>query len=132
MIDHQLSSRTERNRREGSRDTSTCPHPEIPRRRSLRGMTIVGLLAYVVLGCQSARLGQPVARELAGSDPDAQIEFWHSLNDAPVCSNDQAMHGLLLYFDNKDDTKSYDERVALLKSRKMLPGNFNEPADAAL
>lgn len=66
------------------------------------------------------------------SDPDGQINFWHSLTDAPICSNDAAFHGLLLYFDGKDDATDYAGRVAELRSRRMLPAGFNQPPDVAV
>jgi hypothetical protein len=34
--------------------------------------------------------------------------------------------------DGKDDAKSYEDRVANLRSRKMLPNGFDEPADLAV
>ena len=83
-----------------------------------------------MVGCQSPRSGKPLAKELAGSDPDAQINFWHALADEPVTTNDDAFHGLLLYADQTDDSPDYAARVAKLKARKWLPANFNEPADA--
>jgi hypothetical protein len=93
---------------------------------------LLALFALLLVGCQSARIGKPVTPELAKNDPDAQLEFWHSLTDQPVASNDEAFHGLLLYADGKDDTASYYARVAELKRRKMIPGDFNQPADAAV
>jgi hypothetical protein len=66
------------------------------------------------------------------SDADSQIEFWHALTEQPICSNDAAFHGLLLYLENKDDSTDYVGRVATLKSRGMLPSGFNQPADAAI
>src|SRR4051812_20864312 len=56
----------------------------------------------VMVGCHTPRTGPPLAKELAGSDPDAQINFWHALADEPVTTNDAAFHGLLLYADGKD------------------------------
>ena len=83
-------------------------------------------------GCQPSRPGRPLAAELAGSDEDAQVEFWHALTDEPVATNDHAFHGLLLYLDGKDDAADYAGRVANLKARKMLPKHFDEPATAAV
>jgi hypothetical protein len=71
-------------------------------------------------------------KEVMANDPDAQIEFWHRLTDQPICSNDEAFHGLLLYLDNEDKASSYEERVQILKSRKLLLPSFNRPADAAI
>jgi hypothetical protein len=94
----------------------------------------LGVLAFILLfmGCHSAKLNEPMAKEMMGSDADAQINFWHTLTDLPVCSNDAAFHGLLLYLDSKDECADYNERVSLLKSRRMLPQGFNAPADAAV
>ena len=86
----------------------------------------------IMVGCHTPKNGKPLPKELAGSDPDAQIDFWHALADEPVASNDAAFHGLLLYADGKDDSADYAARVAALKSRKWLPANFNEPAEAGV
>jgi hypothetical protein len=84
------------------------------------------------LGCHQAHVQQPLSKDLLTNDPDAQINFWHTLTDQPVCSNDAAFHGLLLYFDNKDDCADYPARVALLKSRGMLSEGFDQPADVGV
>ena len=83
-------------------------------------------------GCQWKSVATPLAPELAGNDPDVQMEFWHSLVDRKVTSNDEAFHGLLLYLDQEDPAPNYDARVSLLKERKMLPARFDEPADVAI
>ena len=92
----------------------------------------LGLLLFLLAGCQSGRTGTPLTRELAGNDADAQISFWHALADQHVATNDQAFHGLLLYADGKDDCADYAARVALLKSRRWLASGFNEPEQAAV
>src|SRR6478672_1576059 len=76
----------------------------------------LGALAFIslIVGCHQAHLQKPMAKELMASDPDSQIEFWHDLTDQPVCCNDAAFHGLLLYLDNKDDATDYVGRVAIL------------------
>jgi hypothetical protein len=90
----------------------------------------LGLL--LLSGCHQAHVDQPLPKELLANDPDSQIEFWHRLTDQPVCSNDEAFHGLLLYLDNEDKAASYEERVQTLKSRKLLLPGFNQPADVAV
>lgn len=93
-------------------------------------ITSLGLL--LLTGCHQAHVTEPMPKEVMANDPDAQIEFWHRLTDQPVCSNDEAFHGLLLYLDNQDTATSFEERVQILKSRKLLLSNFNQPADAAI
>ncbi len=63
-------------------------------------------------------------------DPlSSQMEFWHGLTDRPVTCNDDAFHGLLLFLDGNDPGTTYADRVAALKSRKLLPSYFNSPAN---
>jgi hypothetical protein len=101
---------------------------------SLFLLGVLGALggSLFLCGCQSPRAGKPLAKEFAGSDPDAQLNFWHALTDEPIASNDQAFHALLLYVDNKDDSTDYGARVAALKRREMLPAKFASPADAGV
>jgi hypothetical protein len=95
-------------------------------------LCLICLLAVVTVGCHTPRAGKALDSKLAGSDPGAQIDFWHALNDDSVTSNDQAFHGLLLYVDGKDDSADYAARVHTLKSRGMLSYSFNEPAEQAV
>ena len=83
-------------------------------------------------GCQTAHVAHPLTETTAGNDPDAQLEFWHTLASRPVASNDEAFHGVLLYLDQQDPAKDYAGRVQLLKSRKMLSSGFDKPADEAV
>jgi hypothetical protein len=86
----------------------------------------------LLAGCAAPRTGRTLDAKLAGSDPDAQMEFWHSMTDRALTTNDEALHGLLLYVDQRDDAQNYDTRVASLKSRGILPQGFTAPADAAV
>jgi hypothetical protein len=90
------------------------------------------LWCALLAGCHSAHVADPVTSKLAASDPDTQLMFWHTLAERPMTSNDDALHGMLLYLDEKDDCASYADRVTLLKGRALLPTDFNEPADVAV
>src|SRR5437764_4410112 len=98
--------------------------------------TIMYLLAALVIsalaGCQSVTVKQPVVARVNGNDPDRQLEFWHTLAAEPLASNDDAFHGLLLYFDGKDDALDYAARVRTLRALGMLPAGFNRPAGDAM
>src|SRR6185436_1276892 len=63
---------------------------------------------------------------------EKQLDFWHTVATRPLVSNDEALHGLLLYVNGKDDAGNYADRVAKLKSMHLLPASFNQPADQAL
>jgi hypothetical protein len=93
-------------------------------------LPMLGLLAAP--GCQTAHVDKPLTAQLGTSDPDTQLEFWHTLAQQPVTSNDDAFHGLLLFLDSTDPSSDYAGRVAAMKERKLLAGNFNEPAEQAV
>src|SRR5205814_6597471 len=99
--------------------------------RWLPNISLFLLLAAAAAGCHSAT-GQVVSPKLAGNEPRTQLDFWHSLNDEKVTTNDQAFHALLLFIDGKDDAKDYDGRVAALKTKKLMRVDFKEPAGQAV
>ena len=91
------------------------------------------LLLALAAGCSANKqTAQTVTPELAGSDPAAQMDFWHALPERRVTSNDEAFHALLLFTDGQDPAADYAGRVELLRSRGMLPAGFDAPADAAV
>jgi hypothetical protein len=93
-------------------------------------LLVIAMTLFV--GCAAPHAGKPLAKELAGSDADAQLNFWHALTDEPIATNDHALHALLLYLDNKDDAADYAGRVAALKQRGLLPVKFRAAADAGM
>jgi len=86
----------------------------------------------LLMGCHSAKVAQPLTEKLGGNDPDAQMEFWHTLANQPLTSNDEALHGLLLYLDNQDPATDYASRLQSLKDRGLLDRGFDQPADQAV
>jgi hypothetical protein len=107
-------------------------------RRSLPGVgrqLALGLLAVFLAlagGCQSAHVSDSVVTKFPGDEAAAQLDFWHDLAQSRLTSNDDAFHGLLLYLDSSDPCTSYDQRVAKLSQRGLLPAHFSEPADLAV
>lgn len=92
-------------------------------------------LAVVMLGaagCQSARVANPLTKTMSGNDPSQQMDFLHTLADRNITSNDEAFHGLVLFLDGSDPAGDYAARVALLRTRKMLPAGFDQSADHAV
>jgi hypothetical protein len=84
-----------------------------------------------LVGCHTAHDLAPLPAHLFANDADAQLEFWHTVASRKLATNDEAFHGLLLYLDNQDPADSYEERVTLLRKRRMLPTHFNGgPNDA--
>jgi hypothetical protein len=91
-------------------------------------ITVLALMS----GCQAVRVQQPLTNTTGGSSSRQQLDFWHGLADRPVVCNDEAFHGLLLFFDGSDPAATYAARVEALRSRKMLPAGFDAPGDEAV
>jgi hypothetical protein len=89
-------------------------------------------LLILAPGCHSAHVSEPLTNKYSGSETESQMEFWHQLADRPVTCNDEAFHGLLMYLDGQDPNTDYAARVASMKSRGLLPSDFNRPADEAV
>lgn len=98
----------------------------------MKPLTASLVLFLALAGCQSAKVANPLTQQIAGNDPQSQLDFWHTLAGRAVTSNDEAFHALLLYTDGQDPAGSYEQRVETLKGRKMLPPGFNAPADHAV
>src|SRR5579863_4375550 len=87
---------------------------------------------FAIVGCHTAQVKNPLPPAVYAANPDAQMDFWHDLATRKLASNNEAFHGLLLYFDGKDSAENYQQRVQVLKSRKLLPAKFHEPENAAV
>ena len=96
------------------------------------GLALASALIVLSLGCQTAVVKSTVTNKFSGNDTNAQLGFWHELADRHVTSNDDAFHGLLLYIDGHDDSASYNQRVAALQSKGLLPASFSCPANEAV
>ncbi len=92
-----------------------------------------------LVGCSTIHTGQTVL-QTSSTQPSQggavattrDLEFWYQLARRPICSNDDAFHAILLHADGTDPSATYEVRVATLKGRGMLPGDFAAPADAAV
>jgi hypothetical protein len=89
-------------------------------------------LALLAAGCATARVERSLTADLGGNDEETQLEFWHTLANQPVTSNDDAFHGVLLFLDSADPGPDYAARVSALKDRGLLGKSFNEPAEQAV
>ena len=94
--------------------------------------TLPLLIAVAMIGCQAAPLGGPLTDDLAGSDAESQMEFWHTMAMRSTVTNDEALHGLLLYLDGEDPSEDYAQRVDNLKARSLLMQGFDRPATEAV
>ena len=89
-------------------------------------------LLTLVIGCAPVTVEKPLVATLGGVEPEKQMEFWHTLADQPITSNDDAFHALLIFVDGEDASPDYAARVAKLKEKKLLRDSFNQPANQAV
>ena len=91
----------------------------------------MGLVAAMA-GCQTSIDTNPVNTEYNPEDSLASIDFWHEVADRPICSNNEALHGLILLDEGKDISKNYKQRLLLLKAKGYLPDSFDAPPNQAV
>ncbi|MDX1682033.1 MAG: hypothetical protein R3336_02830 [Phycisphaeraceae bacterium] len=84
------------------------------------------------LGCSTLTVDQPLSKEHAGNSGESQMAYWHGLAEQDHVSNDAAFHGILLMLEGKDPAGDYDQRVAELRKRDLLPDNFDGAANEAV
>jgi len=106
-------------------------------RRRILGVALIGVLLSAVIllfggGCHAPQVEKPLTASLPEDPVDAQLEFWHGLEDRPITCNDEAFHGILLLLDGKDDSLDYAMRANRLKSRHLLAVNFDRPGTEAV
>ncbi|MFM9957080.1 MAG: hypothetical protein ACKVZJ_03325 [Phycisphaerales bacterium] len=100
-------------------------------RHPLFPIAIVALLAAV--GCQRSMVREALDIDSPKTDAQsAQLDFWHSLPGKSAVSNNEGLHGLILFADGTDPSTNYDERVALAKERGWVSQSFNEPGDLVM
>lgn len=93
------------------------------------------LLASVFAGGSGCSRTVLVKRQVIDYEPDdvsAELDFWHTLPDRSAVTNDEGLHGLLLFADGADPARSYEQRVTLLKSRGWLSSDFDEAGNMVM
>jgi hypothetical protein len=93
--------------------------------------SFVVLITAACVGCAMPRTEAPVTQTVNVSDVRGRLTYQRTIADRPVCSNDDAFHLLIQYVNKTDPCETYQERVDWLRSRQMLPADFDRPADEA-
>ena len=97
------------------------------------------LAAPVVLGCSLLVMG--CARTVVvdtnetdynPNDVTAQLDFWHELPGRSAVTNNEGLHGVILFLEGQDSTGSYEERVAWFDERGWLTAGFDEDPNVAM
>lgn len=97
-----------------------------------RVLAFACLSVLVLTGCKTAQVTTSLTSQYAGNDMDSQMNFWHSLNDKKLISNDEAFHGSILFYCGKDNAQNYDQRVTRMKQDGFLSPNFDGAENEAV
>lgn len=65
----------------------------------------------------------PIVVDHAPGDVDAEMAYWHGLTERPTVSNNEALHGLILFINQSDPADDYDGRLAWLRENGYLSIN---------
>ncbi len=83
-------------------------------------------------GCSRTIVAKPQLTDYEPDDVSAELDFWHSLPDRSAVTNDEGLHGVLLFADGTDTARTYAERVVLLKERGWLSADFDEAGNVVM
>ena len=100
--------------------------------KRINSIVILGVVLHTLAGCARTVVENPQNTNYAPADINAQLDFWHNLDERSAITNDEAMHAILIFAEGADPTASYEERVENLKQRGWLHLSFDESADLAV
>ena len=84
-------------------------------------------------GCQRSMVREALPIDGPKADAAAsQLDFWHSLPGKGAISNNEGLHGLILFTEGNDPNENYDQRLAFAKQKGWLGEGFDEPGDMVM
>lgn len=95
-------------------------------------LVLAGACALSAAGCNRTTVRKVEATDYDPKDENAELDFWHNLPGRSAVTNDEGLHGVLVFADGEDPTRTYDSRIALLKERGWITKGFDEPATLAM
>lgn len=84
--------------------------------RLLALLLFAGQLGFT--GCASSRSAESVVDQK--SDAASELDFWQALEKSPLLSNHDALHGLLLLADGRDERASFAGRMEEAHARGWI------------
>lgn len=83
-------------------------------------------------GCARSRIANSLARPVAPGDMQTELAFWDAASGRAMISNDEGLHGLLLFAQGDDACKTYDERLARAREAGWVAESWHEDGDLAM
>ena len=93
-------------------------------------LSTLGIVALAALGgCAATRVDDSAVDHAFTSA--AELDFWQMLETQPLLTNHDALHGLLLLADGKDECAGFTERLAEARRRGWIGESAQFQPDAA-
>ena len=89
-------------------------------------LSLLSCLLVATAGCdmfERTTIEDSAVVKFPGNDED--FDFWDSLSTQPVVTNNDALHGLLLLNDGKDDCETYECRYQAAVDKGWFDGSWN-------
>lgn len=99
---------------------------------SSRTLLLAAAMACCLGGCARTSVEQRVATDYDPSVIQDRVGFWHALPGRPAVSNDEGLHGVIVFLYGDDPTRDYAERVEFARARGLVGAGFDEPGDLAM
>lgn len=88
---------------------------------SLFPLLMIAAMFIATVGCSATQVtDSPIVVDHAADDVDAEMAYWHGLTDRPTVSNNEALHGLILFINQADPAGDYEGRKAWLSENGYL------------
>ena len=85
------------------------------------------LLMCCGMGCERARIKDSAVDQFPRSAQE--LDFLDALEKQMVVTNDDALHGLIVFADGADLSSTYEGRVAVARQKQWVGSGWNPPAD---
>ena len=85
------------------------------------------LLMCCCIGCERARIKDSAVDQFPRSAQE--LDFLDALEKQMVVTNDDALHGLIVFADGTDLSSTYEGRIAVARQKQWVGSGWNPPAD---
>ncbi|MFO0782299.1 MAG: hypothetical protein U0636_01260 [Phycisphaerales bacterium] len=91
------------------------------------GAAVLAGVVCVACGCQRATVEHPAIQQYPAATQE--LDYLDALNGQVVVTNDDAMHGLILFADGSDLSTDYAGRVKVAKEKGWISSGWDRPAN---
>lgn len=87
---------------------------------------------FSLSACSRTLVEEPIATDYDRENIVQSVDFWHELPRRSAVTNNEGLHGLILFADGDDPNETYAQRIDYFKALGWLDEDFDEPANLAM